>query len=297
MYKFEKRFNHDADTHEEARHYIKNRAKQLHYVGYKLTSLRNIPEGVISIWSGIDRNGASPSIFVSIYLFPKSRGKGNYERIYINYNKNFISPVPVLTVRDCQLEDFLKKKKFPYVLVGAIMDTPEYQAIQKHYGDQKASRSGVFLMNHIDEGIAYLHNYGKSADSLRAIRASLAFILHPLVQCNDDLLATLSTSNKLKDCMTTSILRAMEYRHVANSYLSTTQIEPKDVKLGPVEEVRLMLLADKIQNYKDFLKYHQHTHERRHELAQYFLNWFGILGITLSQVNEEIQELEYLDSL
>ena len=44
-------------------------------------------------------------------------------------------------------------------------------------------------------------------------------------------------------------------------------------------EVRDMLIADKIQNYKDFLFYHKGTHPRSRELEEYFKNWFGILGI------------------
>ena len=38
-----------------------------------------------------------------------------------------------------------------------------------------------------------------------------------------------------------------------------------------------MLIADKVQNYKDFLLYHKNTHERSDELDEYFNSWFKIL--------------------
>ena len=44
-------------------------------------------------------------------------------------------------------------------------------------------------------------------------------------------------------------------------------------------DVRHLLVADKIQNYKDFMKYHFGKHERTKELFQYFNNWFDFLDI------------------
>ena len=41
-----------------------------------------------------------------------------------------------------------------------------------------------------------------------------------------------------------------------------------------------MLKADKIQNYKDFRKYHLGTHEKSAELEQYFEEWLAALNVS-----------------
>ena len=46
-----------------------------------------------------------------------------------------------------------------------------------------------------------------------------------------------------------------------------------------------MLIADKVQNYKDFLLYHYGIHERSNQLNQYFINWLSYLGIDNSELN------------
>ncbi len=41
-----------------------------------------------------------------------------------------------------------------------------------------------------------------------------------------------------------------------------------------------MLMADKLQNRKDFEIYQEGIHERSSELKQYFMNWFKRLEIS-----------------
>jgi len=93
------------------------------------------------------------------------------------------------------------------------MNTPEYRAISEFYGDRCAERSGVRLMNHIDEGLAILDFYKASDD------AKAAFCLHPLCQSDEELSANVGAgfwySSKAR-----VIILAMEYRSVANEYLS-----------------------------------------------------------------------------
>jgi len=43
------------------------------------------------------------------------------------------------------------------------------------------------------------------------------------------------------------------------------------------EEVKQMLIADRAQNYKDFMLHHCGKHERSGELYKYFNNWFELL--------------------
>ena len=49
---------------------------------------------------------------------------------------------------------------------------------------------------------------------------------------------------------------------------------------GPLKEVRQMLIADKVQNYADFLTYHAHTHSRSKELDFYFKHWLAQLDVS-----------------
>ena len=56
-------------------------------------------------------------------------------------------------------------------------------------------------------------------------------------------------------------------------------------------EIRQMLLADKIQNYKDFLLYHKGVHHRSNILEKYFLKWFDLLNISLEEVSKFIAKL------
>lgn len=80
---------------------------------------------------------------------------------------------------------------------------------------------------------------------------------------------------------------ALEYRNIANQYLSHRVISSIDeINLSPIQIVNDMLKADKIQNYKDFILYHIDTHPRSKELDQYFKNWLKKLEIT----NEEFQK-------
>lgn len=70
----------------------------------------------------------------------------------------------------------------------------------------------------------------------------------------------------------------MEYRSVANDFLSQKVDTGQKIRLSPLKDVNDMLIADKIQNYKDFMQYHYHTHARSQELFRYFNLWFDALG-------------------
>lgn len=147
------------------------------------------------------------------------------------------------------------------------MNTIAYRIIQKHYGESTAKRSGVKLMNHIDEGIVILKSIGADTITIDA------YCLHPILQSDE----AFNQNYKMdfKKVSTESLLLAMEYRRVANSYLSKDKIE--DFVGFTNNKIKQMLLADKIQNEKDFKLYHEATHERSKELREYFDNWINIL--------------------
>ena len=150
------------------------------------------------------------------------------------------------------------------------------QIIERYYGDKRAKRSGVLYINHIYEGLAVLNHLGANE------YVKEAYCLHPIFQ--DDKTFTENLNNiklKLSDINPLTLIFVMEYRNVANRGLSCFQVDdPDKIYLGPSNAVRLMLIADKVQNRKDFLKYHYNTHPKSKELDIYFKNWLRKLGVT-----------------
>jgi hypothetical protein len=154
-----------------------------------------------------------------------------------------------------------------------IKRTSAYQLISNYYGEKRARRSQVRLMQHIDEGLVILREIGASAD------AQAAYCLHPLLQ-SDEALSENYPHISASDVPVRVVLLAMEYRNVANQYLSRRVIsDVKDIRLSPLDEVNHMLIADKVQNRKDFEIYHEGHHPRSAELAAYFRNWLRRLGV------------------
>lgn len=151
-----------------------------------------------------------------------------------------------------------------------------YDQIKKFYGDRTAIRSGVPLMNHIDEGLRILDWLNASDD------AKAAYCVHPLFQ-DDDCLERMLGGQAIKEYDPRIVGLAMAYREVANSWLSTTERgdgwTPPNLR---AHDVKSMLQADKIQNYKDFLKYHQGNHPRSKELTEYFMDWLSYLHLDRS---------------
>lgn len=149
------------------------------------------------------------------------------------------------------------------------VDENAIDAIIKFYGTRRAKRSQVPLINHIVEGVGILRHINASTDAIAA------FCIHPLLQGDEEFAQNFSTLNHLSG---TVIALAVEYRSIANAYLSHRTIYAIDeIKLSPVKDVNDMLTADKVQNYKDFLLYHHGTHPRSNELNTYFKNWLDRL--------------------
>ncbi len=53
-----------------------------------------------------------------------------------------------------------------------------------------------------------------------------------------------------------------------------------------------MLVADKIQNFKDFRRYHRVSHPRSARLERYFDRWLAALGVDAGQVELLARETE-----
>lgn len=153
-----------------------------------------------------------------------------------------------------------------------------YQLINTIYEGKITARSGVPLINHINEGLLILTHLN-ATDIVKD-----AYCLHPILQ-NDDAFINNKSLN-FEGISTESIILAMEYRRVANSYLSRNKME--DFVGFSCDEVKQMLIADKVQNYKDFLIYHAKTNERRFELDEYFNNWFTLLNVDFNKLKHII---------
>lgn len=151
----------------------------------------------------------------------------------------------------------------------------EYDIIAKHYDSKTTQRSGIPLMNHIDEGLYVLGKISATEEAQRA------YCLHPIFQSDEDLLKNIGNDEILRKLDPKVLINVMEYRSVANAYLSKRKINSLDeIRLSPLKDVNDMLIADKIQNRKDFELYHKDTHQRSAELTNYFSNWMVKLGIT-----------------
>jgi hypothetical protein len=144
----------------------------------------------------------------------------------------------------------------------------EYAAINEFYGKQTADRSGLSLMRHIDDGLHILTLNGAS-DTAKA-----AFCLHPLVQNSEVVDVSWSPAYSL----------ACEYKGKANAYLCRPDTDWVS-SVGDVQSIvgemtddcRAMLIADKRQNYGDFIAAHYGKHLRSKELDRYFRLWIAYL--------------------
>jgi len=168
-----------------------------------------------------------------------------------------------------------------------------YGLIKKFYGNKKSKRSNIPLINHIDEGLIIL-------DRLVApLICKQAYCIHPLLQLDEVFFYNLVSSRSgIKNADVQAVMLAMEYRHQLNRYHSKKVFKDETRKkelLTSLKEVmadtpylRYIALADKVQNRKDFIKYHLDTHERSKELNSYFSNWlFIILGVP-EHINTEL---------
>ncbi len=134
-----------------------------------------------------------------------------------------------------------------------VTDSAEYRAIIRFYGGGVARRSGVPLMSDV---------------------VKRAFCLHPIVQNEEPIDVSWSTCLGI----------AEEYRDRANAYLCTPatdyvktarQVHNRVGKM--TNDCRLMLIADKSQNSKDFERYHP-DHPRADQLRRYFALWLEYLA-------------------
>lgn len=245
--------------------YYDIKSKELLKFGFKLVNIdiSSFNDAVIATFVKENKK------YHSIYILEDYIGQGVYQRVYRTITQRLnINPI-IITAKQCNIEPYLKYKMIPYVSVDTTFGYVEYEIIKKYYKENKSKRSDVRLMNHIDEGLTLLNGIEATEDAKRA------YCLHPIIQTETSL-ENFDFSGVSEHVMELAI----EYKRVANSYLSNRKITHiNEIELSDKFEVNDMLLADKIQNYKDFLLYHKDTHSRSDELENYFRNWFKKLTV------------------
>ena len=158
-----------------------------------------------------------------------------------------------------------------------IQASREYAAIAREYGERRAKRSQVPLIQHIDDGLTVLEAIGASEAAQRA------FCLHPLLQDDAAYAANIGRTSELTDDAHVLML-TLEYRRVANAALSSRELaSAADIELSPIGEVNEMLVADKVQNRRDFLRHHLGSHPRSEILERYFELWLERLGVSAAR--------------
>jgi hypothetical protein len=165
-----------------------------------------------------------------------------------------------------------------------IKESQPYKMIVEFYGAREAARSKVKLINHINEGLVVLQELGASVD------AQEAFCLHPMTQ--DDAEIKQNFAWVANTCRPAVVMLAMEYRSVANDYLSPKVWTAQKIRLSPLKEVNDMLIADKVQNRKDFITYHKGTHKNSDTLTVYFTQWLDALGVSEEQYQKLCEAID-----
>ena len=248
---------------EQGKKYLRERAREALAEGFRWNGEfeETHPELAIRIY--LDKPNWDR--YQAVYLNEDSRGDGLFKEILSESN------LPALTFRECELASYYEYHGIPYEMAGHFKEWPEYKAIARFYKGRKSKRSGVPYMNHIHEGLGVLHHINATE------AAKKAYCLHPIVQMDKDL----KNNQVFLDQMDSKTLAlSMEYRNIANAYLSDREIDSvDDISLSPLKDVNDMLIADKVQNYKDFVKHHKGSHERSDELEEYFHQWFDRLDV------------------
>ena len=272
-----KRFDNDAETLQGAYQYLINRSKQLLLDDYKLIA-------IIPLYDGRWEVGARAEFvknhrpYYSFYILKNFRGRRLFQK--------FCSPSNhmVVTTPDCNLEDFLKRIGTPHIVTGRFSQNHCYKLIEKVYGNTRANRSKLFYMNHIDEGLAILKS--RNCD----IQTMEAFCLHPILQVGSLFQKHFDELKSQKISQYTRIL-ATEYAEVANEYLSPRKIVSIDeIRLSHFDEVNEMLVADKIQNRKDFRLF-KNKYGNAEELEFYFDSWLKRLSVSEEEYRITIKNL------
>ncbi len=170
-------------------------------------------------------------------------------------------------------------------------DNPHRRLIETIYASRRTRRSKVPHRNHIDEGLMILQ-------ALQATQVEAeAFCLHAPAQISYHFGARpTAASYRLTEpqgprdtwllqtrfpLAADAVALAWRFAVQAEAFRPNhlnDEIEPPSFTIDTA--VRKLLIADKVQNRKDFERYHRDSHPRAPQLTQYFACWFALLEIS-----------------
>lgn len=257
----------------EGNRYLRTQARLAAAEGPVLEYTQVHPQGVIAAFRYMKNS------YYSFYLKPNLRHSGNYKRVVQELE------YPILTSSNCDLEPYLLANGVEHLCLGKLLPN-EYTVINDYYGNDRAKRSGIPFINHIQEGLNVLYTRQNEVDS----DVSRAFCLHPIFQ--DPFFFDLTTRSKIGNLALDPVIvcLAMEYREIANAHLVKNHGE--SYKISSSWEVNEMLIADKIQNYKDFQATYVGTPEEYKTRDEYFKNWLARLEVSLDTYKEHAWNLK-----
>lgn len=144
----------------------------------------------------------------------------------------------------------------------------EYKWATEIYGKLVAKRSKLSYAKHVLEGAEILQDRGVGIDVIKA------FLIHPYYQDGNIFNNPLESTKFSPE----AVALAVEYRWVANNSTSKVFEETGKVALSEYPEINEMLVADKVQNRKDFLEFNE-NHINFKLLDAYFKAWLEVLKI------------------
>jgi len=161
----------------------------------------------------------------------------------------------------------------------AIEDTPEYILAEKDLTPTISRRSQQSHFIHVRQGIEILRAMKSSYAAQRA------FAIHPLLQDKEKLDFY---RFRMENCSVHAVVLAMEFCALAtagkrpHNPLGKTWMPA----VSNVHEVNDMLIADKIQNWVSYKKYHNlYPDLDKKQMIAYFNKWFDALGVTQPMVD------------
>jgi hypothetical protein len=106
--------------------------------------------------------------YASYYVLAQHHGEGHFKRLVSS------DRLPIVTITDCHIEQILDHIGARYLRAGDLLDSAEYRLVEAVLADSR-NEGGVFLMNHVDEGLAVLAELGAGVVTQRS------FCLLPLI--------------------------------------------------------------------------------------------------------------------
>lgn len=158
----------------------------------------------------------------------------------------------------------------------------EYKLAERILTPLQARRAGISYFTHVRQGLAIMDAFVRHEDypivGYDPIIEKLAFCLHPLIQKIEDFK---DNFYGLKTCDSRCVALAVEYRWTANLGLRPIlEANGCSITLSDFPAVNLMLVADKVQNYYEFLKYARPQFIKEDErIDLYFRHWLERLRI------------------